>query len=101
MISADFASPGERSWQARYDYDFAALGLPGLQFMTRYLKGDNFARGAKEGTEWERNTDIGYTVQTGALKNLELKWRNGSYRSNGGNDIDQNRVIVSYTLPLL
>ena len=101
MISADFASPGERSWQARYDYDFSAIGLPGLTFMTRYLKGDDFARGAKEGTEWERNSDIGYAFQAGVLKNLELKWRNGSYRSNGGNNIDQNRVIVSYTLPLL
>jgi hypothetical protein len=101
MISPDFANPDERSWQARYDYDFAALGLPGLSFMTRYLKGDNFARGREEGTEWERNTDIAYVFQSGALKNLELKWRNGSYRSNGGNNIDQNRVIVSYTLPLL
>jgi len=69
--------------------------------MTRYLKGDNFARGREEGTEWERNTDIAYVFQSGALQNLELKWRNGSYRSNGGNNIDQNRVIVSYTLPLL
>lgn len=101
MISPDFANPDERSLQARYDYDFAALGLPGLSFMTRYLKGDNFARGREEGTEWERNTDIAYVFQSGALKNLELKWRNGSYRSNGGNNIDQNRVIVSYTLPLL
>ena len=101
MISPDFANPDERSWQARYDYDFAALGLPGMSFMTRYLKGDNFARGREEGTEWERNTDIAYVFQSGALKNLELKWRNGSYRSNGGNNIDQNRVIVSYTLPLL
>jgi hypothetical protein len=101
MISPDFANPDERSWQARYDYDFAALGLPGLSFMTRYLKGDNFARGREGGTEWERNTDIAYVFQSGALKNLELKWRNGSYRSNGGNNIDQNRVIVSYTLPLL
>ena len=101
MISPDFANPEERSWQARYDYDFAAAGLPGLTFMTRYLQGDNFARGAKEGTEWERNTDIAYVFQSGALKNLELRWRNGTYRSNGGNNIDQNRVIVSYTLPLL
>jgi hypothetical protein len=44
MISADFASPEERSWQLRYDYDFAALGLPGLTFMTRYISGDNFQR---------------------------------------------------------
>ncbi|PVZ20430.1 MULTISPECIES: OprD family porin [unclassified Pseudomonas] len=101
MISPDFANPQERSWQARYDYDFAALGVPGLSFMTRYLQGDHFARGNKEGTEWERNTDLAYVFQSGPLKNLELKWRNGTYRSNGGNNIDQNRVIVSYTLPLL
>lgn len=101
MISADFASPNERSWQARYDYDFTALGIPGLSFMTRYLSGDNFERaGGREGKEWERNTDIGYVVQNGALRNLGIKWRNGSYRSNGGNDVDQNRLIISYTLPL-
>ncbi|MBT2372538.1 OprD family porin [Pseudomonas fluorescens] len=103
MISPDFANPEEKSWQARYDYDFAAIGLPGLTFMTRYLKGNNFERSrGVEGTEWERNTDIGYVFQSGALKNLEVKWRNGTYRSNGsGSDIDQNRFIVSYTLPLL
>ena len=33
----DFANKDERSWQARYDYNFAALGIPGLTFMTRYL----------------------------------------------------------------
>jgi hypothetical protein len=103
MISADFASPEEKSWQARYDFDFATLGIPGLTFMTRYLKGDNFERSpGVEGTEWERNTDIRYAFQSPALKNLDVAWRNGSYRSNGsGNDIDQNRLIVSYTLPLL
>jgi hypothetical protein len=103
MISPDFANPEEKSWQVRYDYDFAALGLPGLTFMTRYLKGDNFQRSnGVAGTEWERNTDIGYVFQSGALKNLAVKWRNGTYRSNDkGNDIDQNRFIVSYTLSLL
>jgi hypothetical protein len=67
----------------------AALGIPGLTFMTRYLKGDNFVRTRTlEGTEWERNTDIGYVFQSGALKNLEVKWRNGTYRSNGsGSDL--------------
>lgn len=102
MISADFASPEERSWQVRYDYDFAAMGIPGLTFMTRYISGDNFERaGGREGKEWERNTDIGYVVQNGPLKNFGVKWRNGTYRSNGGNDVDQNRLIFSYTLPLL
>ena len=38
---SDFNGPGERSWQARYDLNMAAYGVPGLSFMTRYLNGDN------------------------------------------------------------
>jgi hypothetical protein len=42
-----------------------------------------------------------YVFQEGALKNLGVRWRNASVRSNFANDIDENRLIVSYTLPLL
>lgn len=97
----DFANIHERSWQARYDYDFAALGVPGLTFMTRYISGDNVERAAAgEGKEWERNTDLAYVVQTGALKNFGVKWRNATVRSNFGNDLDENRLILSYTVSL-
>ena len=97
----DFANIDEHSWQARYDYNFAALGVPGLTFMTRYISGDNVQRTAPgEGKEWERNTDIAYVVQDGSLKGLGLKWRNASVRSNFGNDLDENRLIVSYTVAL-
>ncbi len=37
----DFAAAQERSWQVRYDYDFKALGVPGLTFFTRYINGDH------------------------------------------------------------
>jgi len=102
MLSADFANADEKSWQARYDYNFAAMGIPGLTFMTRYVTGDDFGPGGNS-KEWERNTDIGYVFQEGALKNLGVKWRNGTYRSsnNSDRDIDQNRLIVSYTIPLM
>ena len=97
----DFANVDERSWQARYDYNFAAVGVPGLTFMTRYISGDNVQRSVPgEGKEWERNTDIAYVVQDGKLKGLGVKWRNASVRSNFGNDLDENRLIVSYTLAL-
>ncbi|MDN3224373.1 OprD family porin [Pseudomonas nunensis] len=97
----DFANIDEHSWQARYDYNFAALGVPGLTFMTRYISGDNVQRSAPgEGKEWERNTDIAYVVQDGTLKGLGFKWRNASVRSNFGNDLDENRLIVSYTVGL-
>ncbi|EIK52454.1 porin [Stutzerimonas stutzeri TS44] len=104
----DFANADEKSWQARYDYNFAAMGIPGLTFMTRYVSGDNFDRvsgadAGTEGKEWERNTDIAYTFQTGALKNLNIKWRNATARNNysRGTNIDENRLILSYTIPLL
>ncbi|WP_447591991.1 OprD family porin [Aquipseudomonas campi] len=98
----DFAFKDEKSWQVRYDFNFASIGIPGLTFMTRYLNGDNVDRGAgvSEGKEWERNTDIGYVFQEGPLKNLGVKWRNATVRSNFGNDLDENRLIVSYSLPL-
>ncbi|WP_434657856.1 OprD family porin [Pseudomonas sp. R3-56] len=97
----DFANVDERSWQARYDYNFAGLGVPGLTFMTRYISGDNVQRSAPgEGKEWERNSDIAYVIQDGTLKGLGLKWRNASVRSNFGNDLDENRLIVSYSMAL-
>ena len=98
----DFANTEERSWQVRYDYNFASLGIPGLTFMTRYISGDNVevAGRSAEGKEWERNMDIAYVVQNGPLKNLGLKWRNATVRSNFGNDLDENRLILSYSLAL-
>ncbi|WP_217475758.1 OprD family porin [Stutzerimonas stutzeri] len=97
----NFSNSEERSWQARYDYDFAAVGLPGLTFMTRYISGDNVDLGtANDGKEWERDMDLGYVIQKGPLKNLGIKWRNATVRSNFGNDLDENRLIVSYNLAL-
>jgi len=98
----DFAEPGERSWQLRYDYNFAAIGIPGLTFMSRYVKGDHAdaATHAGEGREWERNTDIAYVFQSGALKNVGIRWRNAAYRANLARGADENRLIVSYTLPI-
>lgn len=100
----EFAAPDERSWQARYDYDFAALGIPGLVSTVRYITGDNVdaanAGGRFEGKDWERDLDLGYTVQSGPLKNVSVRVRNVVARSNYRTDIDENRLIISYTLAL-
>jgi len=97
----DFGNEDEKSWQVRYDYDFAAAGIPGLSLMTRYVSGDNVnLAGGGEGEEWERDTDIAYVVQNGPLKNLAMKVRNATVRSNFGSDINETRVILSYTLAL-
>jgi hypothetical protein len=97
----EFASADERSWQVRYDYDFAALGVPGLVSTVRYIKGDNVDTGsAEEGKDWERDLDLGYTVQSGPLKNVSVRVRNVTARSNYRTDIDENRLIISYNLAI-
>ena len=98
----DFAGAEERSWQARYDYDFAKLGIPGLSFMSRYLSGDNIKlKNGDTGKEWERNTEIKYVVQSGALKDVAVRLRNATYRSNySARDADEVRVLVSYSVAL-
>ncbi len=92
-----FLRAQEDSWQIRYDYDFAAAGIPGLTLMTRYVRGDNFEIGGANAKEWERNLDLGYVIQSGPLKNLSLRWRNVAYRGSHTTDIDENRLIVGYT----
>jgi hypothetical protein len=98
----DFANKDEKSWQARYDYNFATVGIPGLTFMTRYLNGSDVDRGTtlSAGKEWERDMDIAYVAPEGSLKGLGVKWRNATARSNFGNDLDENRLILSYTVAL-
>ncbi|MDH1730817.1 OprD family porin [Pseudomonas chengduensis] len=96
----DFAGPDQRSWQLRYDFDFASVGVPGLTFMTRYVRGNQVDLAAGEGREWERNTDIAYAFGDGPLKNLKVTWRNATYRSSFVRDLDENRLILSYIVPL-
>ena len=104
-----FGRAGERTWQARYSYDFAKLGVPGLTAGAVYLRGDNIdTYGAKGKTsngasEWERDITVAYVVQEGPLKNLGLMWKNAMWRNDIANqrDQDENRLIVSYSIPLL
>ncbi|MFV0888252.1 OprD family porin [Metapseudomonas otitidis] len=98
----DFANADQRSWQARYDLDFASLGVPGLSFMTRYITSDNaqVTGSDQEGREWERDVEFKYVVQSGALKDLTFRARHAGFRSNFARDADELRLIVSYALAI-
>ena len=98
----DFANPDEKSWQARYDYNFASLGLPGLSVLARYIRGDDATviGSDKSGGEWERDLELKYVVQSGALKDVYVRLRNANFRSDFARDATENRVIVGYTLPI-
>ena len=101
--NASYDNAREKSWQLRHDYNFVALGIPGLTLMNRYISGDNVHTGTvTDGKEWGRESELGYTVQSGALKDLNVKWRNSTMRRDySNNEFDENRVIVSYPISLL
>jgi len=93
-----FVKPNEKSWQARYDYDFAGLGLPGLKLMTRYMRGTGIDRGnLSDNNESERNIYLSYVIQDGPLKNLAVDLRNINVKFRHGNNFDENRLITTYT----
>lgn len=102
-FNSSFDNAQERSWQIRHDYDFAAVGIPGLLLMNRYTRGTNAHVGAvTDGIERGRETEIGYTVQSGTFKNLNLRWRNlMMHRDYNTNQFVDNRVIISYPLSIL
>ena len=97
-----FTRAGERTAFGQYAYDFAALGMPGLKASVIYLSGDNIktATGNTQ-KEWERDFSLDYTIQSGALKGVGLGWRNGKSNSEASRNQDQNRLIVSYSIPLM
>lgn len=97
----NFIRAGEDTAYAQYCYDFAALGIPGLKAALMYLDGRGIktAAGADQ-TEWERDLSIDYVIQSGTLKGMGFGWRNGQSHSEASRDADQNRLIISYTLPL-
>ncbi|MCE5990205.1 OprD family porin [Pseudomonas sp. 5FOS] len=107
IARSDFNAEDEKSWQARYDLNFAEYGIPGLTFMTRYVRGtDANVAGTSNGKEWERDVDIKYVLQSGPAKDLSFRVRQATYRSSDGvyydsPSIDELRLIVEYPLSIL
>lgn len=112
---SDFNNPNERIWQARYDYNFADAGIPGLTLTTRYVRGSDIDgrdagpayagfTGIADGKHWERNLWVKYVVQGGPAKNLSFNVMQATHRVGGDHtaeaDIDELRVIVEYPLDL-
>jgi imipenem/basic amino acid-specific outer membrane pore len=102
---SDFNNANEKSWQARYDLNMTTYGVPGLTFMTRYIKGtDATTRTGDNGNSWERDIEAKYVFQSGPAKDLSLRVRNATYRS-GISDlnakVDDTRLIIEYPISIL
>jgi imipenem/basic amino acid-specific outer membrane pore len=119
---SDFNGPGEKSWQVRYDLNMTPYGVPGLSFMTRYIKGtdidgtnaptDSGYRDPETGTplygangkHFETNLEAKYVVQTGPAKDLSFRIRQAWHRANadqGEGDVNEFRLIVDYPISIL
>lgn len=94
---SDFNQEDEKSWQARYDINMASYGVPGLSFMTRYIRGT----AAENYTEREIDIEAKYVIQEGAAKDLSFRIRNAFYRDNAQGDVNDFRLIVEYPLSVL
>ncbi|EJM10405.1 outer membrane porin, OprD family [Pseudomonas sp. GM21] len=105
-LSADFVNPKERTWVARYDYNFAAVGLPGLTGMVRYLRGTNIdlpQLGGSDLTESSKDLELAYVIQSGPAKGLGLRLRNAFYRNEQSSastfrSDNETRINIDYTL---
>src|SRR5471032_295530 len=98
-----FGRSCEKTWQARYSYDFARVGLPGATAGIVYLRGDDIdTPTSRNSSEWERDLTLAYVVPEGPLKGFGVMWKNAMWRNNIPNtrQQDENRVILSYQLAL-
>ncbi len=111
---SDFNAPNERSFQVRYDLDMSTLGVPGMKFTLKHLRGygidgthlsdDSAYYGLYGKSEKERETNIiaEYVVQSGPAKDLSAKvfqsWHSGALSTGG--DITQTRISLSYPLEI-
>ncbi|MBX8499027.1 OprD family porin [Pseudomonas cichorii] len=113
---SDFNAPNEKSWQVRYDLNMAPYGVPGLSFMTRYLRGYDID-GTKtptgssyagiygeDGKHHETNFEAKYVVQAGPAKDLSFRIRQAWHRGNDAQadgDVNEFRLIVDYPISVL
>lgn len=95
-----FIQPGEHIWMVRYDYDFAAAGVPGLTFVTRYYEGHGGESRGKGIRENELDTQLKYVVQSGLFKGVGAEVRHAVSRSNYASDWDSYRLYLTYDLLL-
>lgn len=109
LMSSDFVGANEKAWQAKYVYDFAAVGVPGLKTTFRYMRGHDInlpeRLGGKDRAESEKYAELSYVVQSGVFADLFLRARYSVYRNDFADTAsmrDENhlRLNVDYTWKL-
>ena len=93
VIVSDFDQAGEQSYRIGLSYDFARLGLTGVEAFASYTHGE-LPHGRSED---EANATVDYRVADGPLKNLWLRLRYAHNSPSDGASTDEFRMILNYT----
>ncbi|GAB6404131.1 OprD family porin [Pseudomonas sp. MHK4] len=101
-LVSEYINPDERVWQAKYQYDFAAMAIPGLTGMIRVVRGDNVHLPQYDwsGSEWERDIELAYVIQQGTFSGVAFRVRQGHYQSDFARNVDETRLNIDYTFKL-
>ena len=111
---SDFNAPNEKSWQARYDLNFGAYGIPGLNFTALYVRGFDIDGShvdrnggyawlgyGKDGKHWERDLEARYVVQSGKAKGTTFSLRHNVHRGDTAQaELDGNQIRLAVEYPL-
>ena len=87
---SDFIGNHEKSAQVQYNLDFAAYGVPGLNWTTAYVYGWDIRVNDSPDDAQEREffNQVKYTVQSGFAKDASLRLRNSYYRASSAYQSD-------------
>lgn len=111
---SDFNAPNEKSWQARYDLNMGAYGVPGLNLSAAYVRGFDidgshvdpsggyaYLGYGKGGKHWERDLEARYVVQSGKAKGTAFSLRHNLHRGDTAQaELDGNQIRLAVEYPL-
>jgi hypothetical protein len=105
MMLRNFDRANEKAWRAGLSYHFDRFGLPDVSLLVNVVKGRQ-AINADTGEDLRDQTEYDYTLDykptKGALEGFWFRVRYAELRQDGlGKVIDELRVIVNYSLPIL
>lgn len=95
-----FNYAGSKTWQIYYNYQFAALGIPGLNAQVTHTHADNIRSGNLSLGQQETDVEVFYLFQGPSLNGLSVGWRHGQMKSDVRPDTTQDRFFVTYNFDL-